>query len=269
MDLSIHFPKRKIKRAHRRVKIPVLIEFSGETARRFWSDDLSEGGMRIDIPSGFSVSDLTGGNERTDLRIVIDEDEEPVHVAAEPAWSHPTEDGRLSTGWRFIQYYEGAHEQLTYFVRTHRRMQRIRVKDTAMLDCPKSEIYRAIIDPSSYAHWWPVFIRFRKLDPEPKHPGLRIEIRPFAVSSFRCEIEGIKENEKIAVKYYKGACRGIGLWRMTGNGNKTRITYEIDLAIQSWLVKIATTFIDISWLHSKIIGGAFRGLRHYLHSQAH
>lgn len=152
--------------------------------------------------------------------------------------------------------------------RDRRGGERIRERNEEEFDFSRAEIYRAVMDPSSYSQWWPAVIRYRILDPKSKHAERpRIEIRPFGGSRFCCEIESLSENEKIAFNYYEGACLGIGLWRLTPNGEKTLLSYEIDLAIQSRMVRLASMFIDVGRLHSRVVEGIFRGLRTYLKRQ--
>ena len=82
---------------------------------QFWTDDLSESGLRMVVSS---LSDLTGGRRDVELGLVLAEAEEPVWVVSEPIWTTRTPDGRQSSGWMFSQFPEGGQERITVFLRS-------------------------------------------------------------------------------------------------------------------------------------------------------
>jgi ribosome-associated toxin RatA of RatAB toxin-antitoxin module len=218
----------------------------------FWTRDLSESGLGMETAQDISSSISEADGQSIEFNIVINPTEDPVRVVAKAVWTRRrSTDGTLSKGWNFTDYHGDGKEQLAAFIHANLRMQRIQKKDEMEFDFSPPEIYRAIVDSGSYSQWWPALIRHKILNSKSEHPeSPRIEISPFGISRFCCEIETLKENEKITYRYYEGACVGIGMWILSPKAEKTLLSYEIDLAIQSRFVGLASIFIDLRKLHS-------------------
>ena len=109
---------RRIFKKHRRyerleVRLPVRMGTRAAEGQEFWTEDLSEGGLRMDITGDASLGELMGGHRDVELRIPLEEGSEPVRVMAEPVWTLRTEDNRLSSGWVFCRYYGDAQERIS------------------------------------------------------------------------------------------------------------------------------------------------------------
>lgn len=258
------------KRSANRIPVPILVEALGREGTSFRAKDLSEDGFSIEVVEASPLASSEAGDPGLEFNIVVSPDEEPINVVAKAVWTLRSEDGTLTLGWVFSAYRGDGKERLSALVRADHDMQRVQAKDEAEFDFSQAEIFQAIMDPRSYTQWWPAVIRHRILDSTSEHPeSPRIEISPFGVSRFCCEIESLRENEEVAYRYYAGACLGIGIWTLTPNAEKTLLTYEINLAIKSRLIQLASIFIDLRKLHSRNMGWIFRGLRRYLAKQRH
>ena len=95
--------------------MPVRVKTPEGGEEQFWTNDLSESGLRMVISS---LSDLTGGGRDIELGLVLAEAEEPVWVVAEPIWTTRTPDGRQSSGWMFSQFPQNGQEQIAAFLRS-------------------------------------------------------------------------------------------------------------------------------------------------------
>jgi hypothetical protein len=109
--------RRKGKRV--RIKLPVTVEAASVEGETFWTEDLSESGLRMQIPEASSLSDLTGSHRDVGFRITLREDEEPVRMMAEPVWTARMDDGKQASGWMFCSYQGDSRERLVAFIEDH------------------------------------------------------------------------------------------------------------------------------------------------------
>lgn len=106
--------RRRKKRLE--VRVPVQVRTSAGWKEQFWTDDLSESGLRMVISS---LSDLIGERRDVELGILLNDSDGPIWISAEPIWTTRTTDGRQSSGWMFIQPFQHAHEQVVAFLKSH------------------------------------------------------------------------------------------------------------------------------------------------------
>jgi hypothetical protein len=98
------------------IAVDVQVEVKDGEPRRYRTEDLSETGLRMDISGVASLAELTGGYRDVGLAILIDGDENPVRVVAEPIWTRRREDGGQSSGWMFSQHIGDGRDRLASFI---------------------------------------------------------------------------------------------------------------------------------------------------------
>lgn len=77
--------------------------------------DLSESGFRMALPQGANANDIVGGSRSLNIRLVLNEDEEPVMAVAEFIWAKWDEAvGANTTGWMFTHLIEGERRLKEY-----------------------------------------------------------------------------------------------------------------------------------------------------------
>ncbi len=103
------------KKERLEVRVPVRVKTPEGREEQFWTDDLSESGLRMVVSS---LSDLTGGRRDVELGLVLAEDEDPVWVVAEPIWTTRTPDGKQSSGWMISQFPQNGQERIADFLRS-------------------------------------------------------------------------------------------------------------------------------------------------------
>ena len=119
MNLFKRILKAKRKNDRKDVQLPVLAKTSSGGEERFWTDDLSESGLRMTV---FSTYQLVGANRDTELRIVFKEYEEPVRVISEPIWTKRLEDGRMSSGWMFVRFLGDNEQRLADYINAYEKL---------------------------------------------------------------------------------------------------------------------------------------------------
>ena len=97
------------------VRVPVQVRTSTGWKEQFWTDDLSESGLRMVISS---LSDLIGERRDVELGILLNDSGGPIWIIAEPIWTTRTTDGRQSSGWMFVQPFQNSHEQIMAFLKS-------------------------------------------------------------------------------------------------------------------------------------------------------
>ena len=104
------------RRRHRtRVNVRLRVTI-GKNEEAYWTEDLTEGGMRMLIGKQLSLSQLTGDSREVPMAIQLEGDEEPVRLFGEPLWTVRTDDAQLSTGWTFARYEGDGEERLRVFM---------------------------------------------------------------------------------------------------------------------------------------------------------
>jgi len=103
------------------IRLPVRVDTEVENGRVFWTEDLSVGGLRMDISEVSALGDLTRGLREVGLSIELDPGQPPVETVAEPVWTTRAEGERLSCGWMFCRYQGNARERLTAFIEMQRK----------------------------------------------------------------------------------------------------------------------------------------------------
>lgn len=104
-------------RRHGRVEARLRVTI-GTQEEGYWTEDVAEGGIRVNVGKQLFLSDLTGGSRDVVLHLELPGDQ-PASVHGESIWTKRTEDGRLETGWMFTRYDGDAKERLHAFVESH------------------------------------------------------------------------------------------------------------------------------------------------------
>ncbi len=105
---------KQSRRQRLRVRLPVLVKALSGEERQFWTEDLSEGGFGMLVPS---LSDLAGGRREIDVGLVLEGAESPVQAVAEPVWSTRTARGNQFSGWRFRRFQGNGQGRVAEFLR--------------------------------------------------------------------------------------------------------------------------------------------------------
>lgn len=136
--------------------------------------------------------------------------------------------------------------------------------DHKILNYPVEKIFPIISDFQTYKEWYPKNVDISLIKSTPNKIGSVIQIK-FGVIKFNIELARINQFREIIVQY-SGAYEGSGIWYFFESANGTKLMYEIDLKIKSPLVRFVSIFVNINFMHSKVMTEIFDGLENYLNN---
>ncbi|MBU2601374.1 MAG: SRPBCC family protein [Actinobacteria bacterium] len=122
---------------------------------------------------------------------------------------------------------------------------------------------KVIPDIANYPSWWPSSVKIKTLDVSEELVGSCIEVRPFGGQAFRCEVSSANDGDELTMTY-SGIYAGTGTWKVSELGEQTLVTYEIDLEIQSTLIRLLSGVLPVSSIHSRLMQDVLAGLERYL-----
>jgi len=128
---------------------------------------------------------------------------------------------------------------------------------------PAMLIWKAITDLPNYSSWWPSSVKIKTLHLSEGLIGSRIEVRPYGGQSFCCEVSELIKGKELTLKY-SGIYTGKGMWTISEINGQSRVTYEIDLTIQSNLIRLLSAVLPVDSIHSKLMEKVLTGLGQYL-----
>lgn len=111
------------KRRHLRidVRLPVILEAADGSEIQGWTVDLSESGFRMELPKEANASDIVGGSRSINIRMTLNEGEEPLLAVIEFIWdSRDEETGQHFTGWMISHMVEGQRRLKEFIQETDR-----------------------------------------------------------------------------------------------------------------------------------------------------
>jgi ribosome-associated toxin RatA of RatAB toxin-antitoxin module len=144
-------------------------------------------------------------------------------------------------------------------------MKTIHTTNSKVLPHPVMQIWGVITDLSSYPVWWPSSIKIKTLNSSKEIVGTRIEVRPYGGQAFMCEVSDINAGEELSLKY-SGVYSGTGVWTISEINGQSRVTYKIELAINSPLIRVLSSVLPVASMHSQLMDEALAGLEHYLYT---
>lgn len=142
-------------------------------------------------------------------------------------------------------------------------MKTIRTTSSRDLNYSATKIWKGISELSNYAAWWPSSIEIRSLNNTDALIGSRLEVRPYGGQAFYCEVSSLIDEKQLVLKY-SGIYEGTGTWTISRLNGLCRVSYAIDLEIQSKWIRLVSFVLPIAAIHSKLLEQVLAGLDQYL-----
>lgn len=137
-------------------------------------------------------------------------------------------------------------------------------KDKIFLKHSDSDIFNAISHFDTYPKWWPSIIAFKDVVPSEEIVNATVFVKPFLSPGFGWQISNIIPNRVVEITYTHGAYTGKGTWEIFPTDEGCELVYEVELNIENAMIQMASNFINISSIHSKLMTMVFKKLDRYL-----
>ena len=128
---------------------------------------------------------------------------------------------------------------------------------------PALRVWEVITNVSSYKAWWPSSIKITTLHMTKGLLGSQIEVRPYGGLGFVCEVVDMTRYTELKTKY-SGIYTGSGMWTISETNGQSRVTYEITLEIQNRWIRLLSSVLPVTQMHSRLMDGILSGLARYL-----
>ena len=145
-------------------------------------------------------------------------------------------------------------------------MTSIQTSDSRDLPFPVDRVWAVVADLPGYPAWWPPSLKVKLLHREAGVLGTRIEVRPYGGQGFICEVSQMRAGERLSMRY-SGIYSGSGTWTMAPVGDRCRVTYAIDLRIESRWIRLLARVLPVASIHSRLMGQMLDSLQAHLARQ--
>ena len=142
-------------------------------------------------------------------------------------------------------------------------MKAVHTTNSKVVPYTATQIWDCITDFSNYSAWWPSSLKIKALHLPAGIIGSRIEVRPYGGQAFYCEASGMNAQTELTMTY-SGIYSGTGKWTISEVIGQTRVTYEINLTIESTLIRLLSSVLSIASIHSRLMEEVLSGLAQYL-----
>jgi ribosome-associated toxin RatA of RatAB toxin-antitoxin module len=142
-------------------------------------------------------------------------------------------------------------------------MKNIHTINSKILPYARARIWEAITDLPNYSAWWPSSLKIKTLHLSEGLLGSRIEIRPYGGQAFYCEVSGMDYGAELMMAY-TGIYTGTGRWTISEVKARRCVTYEIELKIESPVVRLLSSVLPVASIHSHLMEKVLSGLGRYL-----
>jgi ribosome-associated toxin RatA of RatAB toxin-antitoxin module len=142
-------------------------------------------------------------------------------------------------------------------------MKNIHTINSKVLPHTRTRIWEVITDLSNYSAWWPSSLKIKILHLSEGLLGSRIEIRPYGGQAFYCEVSGMNDCTELTMTY-TGIYTGMGRWTISEVNGQRRVTYEIELKIESTMIRLLSSVLPVASIHSRLMEKVLSGLEQYL-----
>jgi len=142
-------------------------------------------------------------------------------------------------------------------------MKNIHTINSKVLSHTRTRIWEVITDLSRYSVWWPSSLKIKILHLSEGLIGSRIEIRPYGGQAFYCEVTGVDDSTELTMTY-TGIYTGTGRWTISEVKAQRCVTYEIELKIESPMVRMLSFVLPVASIHSHLMEKVLSGLGQYL-----
>ncbi len=137
----------------------------------------------------------------------------------------------------------------------------IQATDSIEVDASPAAIWRIVADVPDYPDWWPKSLGVRLIARAETALGCEVEIRPPGGRPFRCRVVEVLELQRMRMRYLGGFVEGSGEWILEPIGDRTRVTYRLEVAARGRLVRLLGKLIDLSAIHSRSMKKVLLNLR--------
>lgn len=127
----------------------------------------------------------------------------------------------------------------------------IHAEDSIVIEAPVRAVWEVLVDVANYPEWWPKNLRLKRIEMGQKPIGCELEIRPAGGRPFRCRVEEVKELESIRMRYVGGFIDGSGEWYVLSQGDRTKVTYHLDVVARGLLVRWISRVVSLPRIHSR------------------
>jgi ribosome-associated toxin RatA of RatAB toxin-antitoxin module len=131
-------------------------------------------------------------------------------------------------------------------------MKNIHTINSKILPYTRERIWEVITDLSNYSAWWPSSLKIKTLQLLEGLLGSRIEIRPYGGQAFYCEVSDIDDGIELTMTY-TGIYTGTGRWTISEVNEQRCVTYEIELKIESAMIRLLSSVLPVAAIHSHLM----------------
>jgi ribosome-associated toxin RatA of RatAB toxin-antitoxin module len=131
-------------------------------------------------------------------------------------------------------------------------MKNIHTINSKILPYTRERIWEVITDLSNYSAWWPSSLKIKTLQLLEGLLGSRIEIRPYGGQAFYCEVSDIDDGIELTMTY-TGIYTGTGRWTISEVNEQRCVTYEIELKIESTMIRLLSSVLPVAAIHSHLM----------------
>ena len=136
--------------------------------------------------------------------------------------------------------------------------------DTAELPHDGARVFQAISEFSRYASWWPRRFKVRYLRHTAGLVGSQVDFTPGPMVRVGWEIAGVEPGARLDIEYHLGPHTGTGCWTVEPLGQRTRISYGMQIVPKNPLWTAVYRVANVPAVHSRDLQEIFRSLDAYL-----
>lgn len=141
----------------------------------------------------------------------------------------------------------------------------IHANDSILLPLPAETIWPLLADICNYPRWWPAVLFPRvTASADGGLIGTKLHLRPLATRQFTCKVVAVAAPHTIDLEYIGPFITGSGRWTLTPEGERTRLSYRIEVEAHGFLVAVAGRCVDLRWMHGQSMHLIFSALRRQL-----
>ncbi len=136
--------------------------------------------------------------------------------------------------------------------------------DSQVFEFSEKQIFDTLIDFENYNMWWGKFITFNVIKVTKEILNSEIFVKPLFATGFLWKVTNFEKYKYLEISYAEGAYSGTGIWKITNNGSHNILSYEIKLIPNDMFTEILSKFVNISFIHSKMMKSTYGKLNDYL-----
>ena len=140
----------------------------------------------------------------------------------------------------------------------------IQATDSTLIPLPPEAVWPLIADIGRYPQWWPRSLHARADQISSDLIGTELHLRPPGSKPFTCKVVAFEEPHSITLEYVGSFITGEARWLLEPQGQGTRVSYVVDVAVQGTVVALVARVIDLKRLHSSSMTRVLKALHRQL-----